>query len=794
MKSREERIKELETKLDLLLKQHESFSQEIKALDQVLRSLKDDSQVQEKEAQPQNLEATLSEDSPLKTKVEKASWKTAEQFFSTSNTEKDNSAPWQSHSLPVWRRDLEKFIGENLINKIGILLTIVGVVIGAKYAIDHNLISPVMRIVLGYLTGLTLTGIALKLKSKYLNFSAVLLGGGMAILYFISYAALSFYDLYSELACFIVMLLITIGTVFAALKYNKEFIAILGLVGAYAIPYLVSQEQGSFEVLLSYVALLNLGVLFIAFKRYWKVLFSSAFIISWFIYGSWYLFDYKVLHASAALVFLILFYLTFLVAFLAYKLIRKEDFKPSDLIVLFSNSFIFYWFGYEILDSQISTTDFQGLFSICNAFFNASAALLIKRTKDHDPKLYQVFLGLAIIFLSITIAVQLSDYWMVLAWITEAAVLFWLSRSRKMDFFEAFAFPISFIAFHFAWIHWSELYGYTQANLDRIPILNTAFLFSLFFLTCGYFIVYLLEKKKVDKDAPFFDLRNVLGKLILVLCLIHTYFAIRLEVLEFIDIARLKTALINDEGRYTSTEYDQVYRPLSWLWETVWSIIFISIMQYFNLKKLKRRQAGIAIIVLTWMACILFIPIGLMNLYSLADIYINAKQAEPFITGPLPMLLRYPIFALVVGLLVMGYRSTHRDFMESYGRRSFEIFMHIMFLSLISSEFFLWLDLAGMDGKYRLTFSLLVGAYAFFLILLGIKHLKKHLRITAMVLFSVLIFKVLLYDLRELDTISKTIVLVVIGALLLLTSFWYNRQRKRMEEQNQDQISEDQES
>lgn len=76
--------------------------------------------------------------------------------------------------------NLEKFIGENLINKIGILIIIVGVVIGAKYSIDNNLISPLTRILLGYLTGLSLVVLGFKLKKNYHGYSAVLVSGALA--------------------------------------------------------------------------------------------------------------------------------------------------------------------------------------------------------------------------------------------------------------------------------------------------------------------------------------------------------------------------------------------------------------------------------------------------------------------------------------------------------------------------------------------------------------------------------------------------------------------------------------
>lgn len=61
------------------------------------------------------------------------------------------SIPKPDKSEETIKTDLERFIGENLINKIGIAVTVIGVGIGAKYAIDHQLISPITRIIMGYL-------------------------------------------------------------------------------------------------------------------------------------------------------------------------------------------------------------------------------------------------------------------------------------------------------------------------------------------------------------------------------------------------------------------------------------------------------------------------------------------------------------------------------------------------------------------------------------------------------------------------------------------------------------------
>jgi uncharacterized membrane protein len=159
------------------------------------------------------------------------------------------------------------FIGTNLLNKIGIAVLVIGISFGVKYAIDHQMLNPLTRIILGYLAGGILLGLALKLKKNYAAFSAVLLSGAMASLYFITYAAYDFYQFIPQLMAFVLMVLFTAFTVFAALQYKQQVIAIIGLVGAYAVPFLLSDGSGRVVVMLTYVTIINSGILFISFKQ-----------------------------------------------------------------------------------------------------------------------------------------------------------------------------------------------------------------------------------------------------------------------------------------------------------------------------------------------------------------------------------------------------------------------------------------------------------------------------------------------------------------------------------------------
>lgn len=215
-------------------------------------------------------------------------------------------------------------------------MLIIGVGIGAKYAIDNELISPLTRIILGYLMGLGLLGFALKLKKKFESFSAVLLSGSMAIMYFITFLAYSLYGLMPQSLAFIVMVIFTIFTVFAALKYDQQVIAIIGLVGAYSVPFLLSDGSGKVLILFSYMTLINIGILIIAFKKYWRLLNLTSFFATWLIFASWYFSSFNVsLHFNIGLTFLFIFFAIFYTAFLSYKLIKKKSTKQKTSFLFF---------------------------------------------------------------------------------------------------------------------------------------------------------------------------------------------------------------------------------------------------------------------------------------------------------------------------------------------------------------------------------------------------------------------------------------------------------------------------
>jgi len=292
MAENQDKINQLLEKLETLLAKQQVFSVEVRDIKEEIYKLKTSQEPTIVGKENLITPETISEKSTEITKEDVLSDKEVQQTETV--TEPPSAINKKAGKPPKIKSDLEKFIGENLINKIGIAITVIGVAIGTKYSIEHDLISPLTRIILGYLIGLVLIGFGIKLKKKYEDFSAVLVSGAMAIMYFITFAAYNFYGLIPQTFAFVLMLLFTAFTVVAALNYNKQVIAHIGLVGAYAVPFLLSEDSGRVEILFSYMAIINIGILLISFKKYWKALYNSAFVMTWVIYFSWYFLDYYV--------------------------------------------------------------------------------------------------------------------------------------------------------------------------------------------------------------------------------------------------------------------------------------------------------------------------------------------------------------------------------------------------------------------------------------------------------------------------------------------------------------------
>ncbi len=687
---------------------------------------------------------------------------------------------------PSFKSNIEKFIGENLINKIGIAITVLGVGVGAKYAIDHDLVSPLTRIILGYLAGLTLLGVAFRLKKQYTNFSAVLLSGSMAILYFITFAAYDFYSLFPVAPAFAFMTVVTLFAVGAAILYDKQVIAHIGLVGAYAVPFLLDDGSGKVATLFSYMALINIGILAIAFRKYWKPLYYSSFILTWFIFFSWFSSKYQPAeHLGLALGFVIGFFVIFYLVSIAYKVLKNEQYGIENVLLLMANSAIFYGLGYAVLDADKTGESFLGLFTLANAAIHGAVAILLWWRKPADKNLFYYVTGLALVFMTIAIPVQLDVRWITLLWAGEVALLFWIGRVKGGWIFELLSYPLMFAVF-FSLVHdWSTLYNTYDpliAGSRIIPILNVNFLTSLIFIVSFCFINYLHQH--LPCKPPLVErnrLLKIMGFCMPGILLIVLYCSFLMEILTFWNQLFLDSGVIRNTDLTMSQHFrNEDFFKFSTLSVINYSLLFFSLLSLVNIARIRSSLLGNINLGLNAFVLGLFLTIGLYTIGGLRENYISQDLSQYYYRGTLYIGIRYISF-IFAGIMIFSiFKYVRWELLKTSFRVEFDLLLHFSLLTVAGNELINWMDLYEPGQSYKLGLSILFGVYALLLVAMGIRKRKTHLRIGAIVLFAATLMKLFFYDIASLNTISKTIVFVSLGILLLISSFLYTKYGKRI--------------
>ncbi len=205
----------------------------------------------------------------------------------SDDQESDEAAPPQrdepdpQFKKPAWVEsfDWEQFMGAKLFAWLGGLALFLGVVFFVKYSFEQNLIPPSLRVALGFAAGIGLLvgGFAMD-RRKYTVTSHTLCATGVLVLYATTFACRSIYHFpfFGVVPTFLLMALVTAVAFLLAVRLDAMVVAVLGLVGGFLTPALVSTGHDQALGLFSYVALLDIGLLATVFAKRWNFLLGLA--------------------------------------------------------------------------------------------------------------------------------------------------------------------------------------------------------------------------------------------------------------------------------------------------------------------------------------------------------------------------------------------------------------------------------------------------------------------------------------------------------------------------------------
>lgn len=694
--------------------------------------------------------------------------------------------PVQPEAQPAAEFNFEEFIGGKLISIIGIVVLIIGLGIGVKYAIDRDLINPLTRILLAYAAGGILLFIAFRLRHKFKTFSAVLLSGAMASLYFTTFIGYSMYSLFPQLAAFAIMLVFTVFTVFAATVYSLEVIGIIGLAGAYAVPMLLSDGSGNIRVMFAYMLIINAGILVLSFKRYWQILNHVAFGITWMIAGGWMIAKYDPsIHAAMLLGFSFAFFLIFYISNMAYKIVKQEKFGLIDIIRLLSNSFIFFGIGYGALNNPLYK-DYLGLFTVANALVHFIFSVIVYRNKLLDRQLFYLLIAMVLTFITIAVPVQLEGSWVTLIWSTEAALLFITGRYRHVRFYEWIGLVLLLLAVFSLLGDWTGSYF----NTDNIaatwtPLSSIYFLTSVYFLASIGAILYVHRKKALGvAEENKFSIYPLISIALPVLLAVFIYLTLYNEISTYFSIA-MQRSETGSTGAAGNPDYSLMYYKGTAL--CIYNFAFLSACTGFSLKRWNDHTLRWTVFSLGFFYMLLFLFTGFSDLAELRTLYLDPGQAQRYSVSSWAIYIRYACF-LLLALLLYLLRLLLKT--EAFAATSLSkiyngCIIHFFILTVLSAELININILHNYSSEYpyynytqtayKLGFTCLWGIYSFFMIAWGIFRRNRIMRVSAIFLFGITLFKLVTFDTWDLSTGYKVIAFILLGVILLVVAFLYQK-------------------
>lgn len=630
--------------------------------------------------------------------------------------------------------NFEKYIGENLFGKIGILIFIIGIGFFVKYAIDQNWINETARTLMGYAVGAGMLVLAERLHKRYHTFSSLLAGGAFGIYYLITAIAFHYYALFSHTIAFVILCVTTIFMSAVSVLYDRKELAVTALVGGFIAPFIISTDSSSIISLQIYITILNIGMFCLAMYKKWAILpmvsFAFTYIILWGTTALGSFSDSEAVTTYPTLfAFATLFYVIFLlpVVFIL-RTQYGENTRLGLLGIITANSFMYLIYGDFLLQHFEASSDTTAYLAFFIAAVNLAIHLYLRFRVEGQDTLRNLMLGLAVTFASMGIPILFSAANVLMVWAAESVLLLWLFTKEKNRIYELASAVLLLLTLG-ALAYYRTTDTFIHDTGDSL-FFNGAF-FVTTFVSIAYYVVAVImqfnkelfnDTKRLIAYTPCNAIAYALGFSILFLAFRDNFhFHLEQPISEY---ASLLTANIMLLGGALILR-----------------------------KRFEISENKLAYEISLYLAGILFA----MTVWNY--------------TAPDGLLLRW-LMALVT-IAYMAYCMRGQLLVTSNQRN-----LHIEY-SIIST--LMWLTLTRLllitfnEVNFSTAFSLSLGIAAFILMCIGMRYHSKEIRIVSLAEFGIVIGKLILNDVWAMPALGKIIVFISLGAILLILSFLYQK-------------------
>ncbi len=679
--------------------------------------------------------------------------------------------PIKQHEKPKVALDIEKFIGENLISKIGIIILVLGIGYFVKYAIDQNWINEYGRVAIGLLTGAVLVVIAHWMRKDYKTFSSLLTGGGFAVFYLTITIAFHQYQLLSQPVAFVILVMITIFSVILSLAYDKKELAIFSQLGGYAAPFMVSNGEGNYIVLFTYLLILNAGLITLAYYKRWQILNLIAYGFTIILFSSWLtntFFFKSNLPFVGALVFATLFYLVFFLVNILNNLKEKQPFKSIEIGMILSNNLFYFLAGMVIL-SRFHEGAFKGMFTLMIGVYNFAWVFTLYKKQQIDKNLVYLLIGLVMSYISLAIPIQLNGHSITLFWTAELVILLWLSNVSAIRLLKTGHLIILILVVISLIMDWQKVYSQT---IEILPIiLNRAFITGLFVIAGFAMSHYLLKHEKEAYLVKVIISVKAYKSILAILMFVFSYFVLFLEL------------------QYQMNKYYPLYAFRHTVYGVFNYAYLLSVLLIF--KKLDWKNP---------IKSIFYVSLAMLFIYIVYYQSITMKMRDYYFFNNSITIgnfyFHYLVYPFIGSIIIFLYKLSNQVLPENgFLSKAFIWYITIFCVFVASTELDnIVLFISGTSSEstfnllrinHKVGYPILWGICAFILMLWGLRKKIKDYRIISLSLFSLIIIKLFLFDVWTMNEGGRIASFIFLGVILLVVSFLYQKLKKLILEETE---------
>ncbi|MGY2375340.1 DUF2339 domain-containing protein [Pseudomonas sp. SDO524_S393] len=343
-------------------------------------------------------------------------------------------------------------LGGNTVLRVGVVLLFLGLAFLLRYATEGMVVPIELRYAGVAAAALGLLGLGWWLRLRNGQYGLILQGTGIAVLYLTVFAAMRLHPLIDPGAALGLLVAVTVFSAILAITQDALGLACAAALGGFAAPILASTGAGNHVALFSYFALLNAGILAIAWFKAWRLLNLIGFVGTFGIGFAWGMRSYTPELLWSTEPFLILFFLMYLAIGLLFarrKLSEREEAPEGrDALLRWSaakgdyvdGSLLFGppLVGFGLQFALVQHLEFAAAFSALGLgiIYLGLARLL---SGGRALLLAETCLALGVIFASLAIPLGLDARWTAAAWAVEGAGIFWLGMRQQRPVARAFA-------------------------------------------------------------------------------------------------------------------------------------------------------------------------------------------------------------------------------------------------------------------------------------------------------------------------------------------------------------------